>query len=345
MSYAEAIAELYQAPLSTFVAERKRLAGNLKAEGDKPGAAKLVKLGRPTTSAWVINQLWWHARHEVEAMFATAERLRTGELAATAAHRESLAKLRARAATILTDAGHGATEATLRRVMTTIAALAATGGFEPDLPGTLAEDRDPPGFDAIGLVIPGATSEPEHARHLRSVPAEQTAKPEHAAKPKSEHAAKPVHAEPTAKPKLVPDEPELDEALAAEAAEAETDIAEEEDADVAEQRRTTAELAREALRASEAARLKRVEEAERRQVEVAAAAARRRADEERARLLADRNRLEAALRTAQGEIISRGRAVEKLRTQLAEAEKTVADSRAAVADLESKLMSLPDLDE
>jgi hypothetical protein len=56
----------------------------------------------------------------------------------------------------LTEAGHAASEATLRRVSNTLAALAAAGGFEPDAPGTLASDREAPGFDAFGLVIPEA---------------------------------------------------------------------------------------------------------------------------------------------------------------------------------------------
>jgi chromosome segregation ATPase len=34
-------------------------------------------------------------------------------------------------------------------VTTTLSALAATGGFAPDAPGTLRFDRDPPGFGAV----------------------------------------------------------------------------------------------------------------------------------------------------------------------------------------------------
>ena len=38
MGYDEAVDELYQAPHDAFVAERRRLAAALKAEGDKAGA-------------------------------------------------------------------------------------------------------------------------------------------------------------------------------------------------------------------------------------------------------------------------------------------------------------------
>lgn len=154
MAYDEAVQELSQVPLGQFVAERKRLAGELKAAGDAAGAKRLEGRKRPPVSAWVVNQLYWHARDAFDEMLATAEQLRKGHLKASAAHRDAIAKLRKRAATLLEDAGHGATEATLRRVTTTLAALAATGSFEPDPPGALQADRDPPGFEAVGIALP-----------------------------------------------------------------------------------------------------------------------------------------------------------------------------------------------
>ena len=152
--YDEAVAALYQAPHGEFVNERKRLAAELKAAGDKAGATKLGKLARPPTSAWTVNQLWWQARDAFEALFESAEKLRGGDLSATGEHRDAIAKLRQHAQKILTEAGHGATESTLRRVTTTLAALAASGGFGPDPEGALAADRDPPGFEAVGISAP-----------------------------------------------------------------------------------------------------------------------------------------------------------------------------------------------
>ena len=152
-AYDDAVRELYQVPHASFVTERKRLAGDLKTAGDKAGAAKLAKLARPPVSAWAVNQLWWQAREAFDKLLATAERLREGDLGANAAHRESLAALRQRAAAILSDAGNAAAESTLRRIQTTLSAIAASGGFDPDPPGALTEDRDPPGFEAAG--IPG----------------------------------------------------------------------------------------------------------------------------------------------------------------------------------------------
>ncbi len=150
-TYDEAVAELFRGPHATFVAERKRLAGELKAAGDKAGAATFAKLGRPPISAWAVNQLWWQARAEFDAFLETARRMREGDLSATPAHRESIQALRTRAGALLTEAGNAANEATLRRVATTLSAIAAHGGFAPDLPGALSDDRDPPGFEAAGI--------------------------------------------------------------------------------------------------------------------------------------------------------------------------------------------------
>src|SRR3970040_1913550 len=137
-SYDEAIAELFQAPHASFVTERKRLAAELKAAGDKTGATRLGKLNRPPISAWAVNQLWWKARDAFDKLLVTAVRLRDGDLGGTAEHREALTALRTRASALLTEAGHAATEATLRRIMTTLSAIAATGNFDPDQPGALS---------------------------------------------------------------------------------------------------------------------------------------------------------------------------------------------------------------
>lgn len=154
-----AVAELYQVPLDQFVAERKRLA---KEAGDK----SLLERKKPSISAWVVNQLYWHARDAFDRMMETAEQLRTGKLDADKPHREAIAKLRQRAATVLEDAGHAATEGVLRRVTTTLAALAAAGTWDPSEPGALAYDLDPPGFGGVGIIAP-AEAPPRHEHHAK----------------------------------------------------------------------------------------------------------------------------------------------------------------------------------
>jgi hypothetical protein len=236
--YETAVQELYQAPLAKFVAERKRLAGELKAAGDRDAATALLARKRPTVSAWVINQLYWHARDAFDTLLASAAKLREGDLSAQAAHRDAIAQLRRRASAFLKDAGHAAPEATLRRVTTTLAALSAAGGFDPDPPGALAEDRDPPGFE-----VQPVPAKPAHDGHAKDDNAKLRAR---------------AHA-----------------------------------------------LA-----------------------------------EEQKRRRAEHHRIEAALRTAKGEIHAREKDVHTLEKQLADARKAVDRAREAAAELEAKLAEL-----
>ncbi|HEY6078675.1 MAG TPA: hypothetical protein VIW29_07720 [Polyangiaceae bacterium] len=145
-----ALTTLHRAALGDFVAERKRLSAELKAAGDKLGAARIAKVARPPVSVWVVNQLWWQEREAFEALLEVAARVKSGERDASKLHREALARLKELAAARLEAAGNAASEATLRRVTTTLSALAASGGFAPDPEGALGADRDPPGFEALG---------------------------------------------------------------------------------------------------------------------------------------------------------------------------------------------------
>lgn len=267
-AYDQAVQELYQAPLSRFVAERKRLADDLRASGEREAATELLARKRPTISAWAVNQLWWHARDDFDALLATAAKLREGELAAQGAHREAIARLRQRAAAILADAGHGASEATLRRVTTTLAAVAAAGGFDPDPPGALAADREAPGFEAAGIAL-GAGDGHAPARAPARAGGHHDGHDGHGGHHRDGHAE-----------------------------------------DRAAQLRARA--AAEAERARRAA-----------------------AEAERARVRAERHRLEAALRTARGELESRERARRV-------AEQAVEEARGKIEELERKLAELPD---
>jgi hypothetical protein len=160
----DAVSILYQAPFGDFVAERKRLANERKAAGAKDAAARIAKLPRPPISAWAVNQLWWRERERFDVLLKAAAQVKLGDREAARAHRDALASLREQAARILQDAGNAATEATLRRVATTLSAIAASGGFDPEPPGALSADRDPPGFEALGFGPPAAVSEPKQPR-------------------------------------------------------------------------------------------------------------------------------------------------------------------------------------
>src|SRR5262249_51135149 len=136
------------------------------ADGD--AAKDVARRRRPTVSVWAVNQLHWHAREALDQLLAAAGRVRSGDLEATGEHRDALARLRQRAVALLKAARLGTSEAVLRRVMATLAAIAAAGGFEPDAPGMLTSDRDPPGFDALDAQA-GARA----VQHHRKAPARE----------------------------------------------------------------------------------------------------------------------------------------------------------------------------
>ena len=157
----KAMASLFQAPLDQFVAVRKRLAGELKSSGETEAAELLSKYKRPTLSVWVINQLWWRERDLFEALFSSARPLSEGDLSAAREHRQVLAELRSAATRLLKEEGRTSSEATLRRAMTTLSALAAIGSFAPDRAGSLQNDRDPPGFESIRFANPPPPAQPQ----------------------------------------------------------------------------------------------------------------------------------------------------------------------------------------
>jgi hypothetical protein len=193
-AYDDAVMELYRAPHDQFVEVRKRLASDLATGGDKATGARLSKLRRPTVPAWAVNQLWWNAREPFQKLLLEAARLREGDLDAAEAHRKALAALRTRAQKVLSDAGHPVNEATLRRVTTTLSALAAAGSFDPDPPGALASEREPPGFDAFSGA--GAfVSSREPAVPAKSDSAKKAAKAEAEASDAKARAARQAEAE------------------------------------------------------------------------------------------------------------------------------------------------------
>jgi hypothetical protein len=157
--------KLYALPLASFTAERKRLADQLKASGDAEAARAVAKLGKPSVSAWVVNQLHREAREDLDALIEAGQRMRGGEMAAGRDQRAALARLHQLSSELLVRDGHAASPSMLRRVTMTLQALSAIGSFEPDPPGQLVEDRDPPGFDLLaGVTLERDDDEPRTSK-------------------------------------------------------------------------------------------------------------------------------------------------------------------------------------
>lgn len=175
--------QLFSLPLTGFTAARNALVAALRKEGRGEDAERVRQLGRPALSAWAVNQIFWHERPLYDRLLAAGDRFRiaqqdqlvgrAGDLrGALEARREVLSTATTAAASRLRAAGHTPTPDTMRRITTTLDAL-ATWGVGPGAPnhGRLIADVAPPGFEALAALVPrvGAESQKSHgARRILS---------------------------------------------------------------------------------------------------------------------------------------------------------------------------------
>lgn len=166
MTTASDIDRLFQIPLDQFTAARNALSARLKKAGRADEADQVRTLAKPQISAWAVNQLFWKHRRAFDKLIAAGERFRRAQAAQLAgkgddlrapleARREALTELSKAAAGVLRAGGHNPSSDMLRRITTTLEAI-ATYGAHPGAPqaGRLVDDLDPPGFEALAALVP-----------------------------------------------------------------------------------------------------------------------------------------------------------------------------------------------
>lgn len=161
-----ALDELYAQPLSDFIATRNALAKQLEGED----ARELRSRRKPNLVVWTLNQVSRRHRADVDALLEIGERLRGAQRRTAsggsgdelrevqAERRRVVGRLAKAAAAILTDAGHAATPATLKKIEESLTASAADEeGASLLALGRLHRELVPGGFvDVGGLeVLPG----------------------------------------------------------------------------------------------------------------------------------------------------------------------------------------------
>ena len=188
MSQASDVDNLFKLPPGEFTAARNTLAAKLKKAGHPEAADRVKALPKPPVSAWVVNQLYWRHRKAFDQLLAAGERFRSVQAAQLAgkggdmrapldARRESLSELSRVAGQMLREAGNNPTPDTMRRVNTTLEAL-ATYGSHPEAPpaGRLTDDIDAPGFEALAALIPrGGLGKRSSAEPSRVIPFQRKA--------------------------------------------------------------------------------------------------------------------------------------------------------------------------
>jgi len=177
----EELDRLYRLPLGEFVQARNDLAAALKKGGD-PGAAKRVRdLPKPSASAWAVNLLYWTARPELDQLIVIGDRYRRAQQAALAGdgselsdaereRRRAIEEAIRRVRYILAESGQAASESLMRRITTSIEALASYGSENPNpVRGRLSEDLESPGFGALSSLAPPPTALPNAEERLANV--------------------------------------------------------------------------------------------------------------------------------------------------------------------------------
>jgi hypothetical protein len=175
------IERLYRLPLADFVAQRNALAAEAKKADAKEVAKRVRALAKPSVSAWVVNQLYWSSKKRFERLLAAGEAVREAQQAGSSGaspaelneamqdRRAAIAALASRGERLLKDAGQTTSRGMLRRIETTLDAIATYGDGGPDQTlGRLSADLDAPGFDAL-LLLAAAP-----ARRSRKVSKKQT---------------------------------------------------------------------------------------------------------------------------------------------------------------------------
>jgi len=159
---------LFQAPFAEFVGTRNALATRLKKEGRDAESARVRGLAKPTYTSWLVNQLYWGARRELEAFLKAADRVRAADKAAlegkrpgggdaATERRQALDALLSRASARAAEEGTPLSPALAERLRTTLDAIGTHGSAAArHARGRLQEDLDPPGFSAFAALVASA---------------------------------------------------------------------------------------------------------------------------------------------------------------------------------------------
>jgi hypothetical protein len=149
---------LFAVPLEDFVAERKQVAKELRAAGDREAAAGVAKLPKPTPPAWALNQLAREEPDVVGAWLDVAEELRdvsadpgAGLREAMAAHRDATRTLIGVVRDRARPGGKPLSEPMLERVRALLQAATVDAAVADALRrGVLVESGEAPAFTAAG---------------------------------------------------------------------------------------------------------------------------------------------------------------------------------------------------
>jgi DNA repair exonuclease SbcCD ATPase subunit len=157
----EAIDHLYAADLDAFVAERARIARELREAGDGSASEHVAKLKKPTVAAWALNRLARERRRDVDLLLDAGHRLRQAQEGvvggadresfekAQTTERDALRRLTQQASQLL----GGASPQVLSQISGTLRAAAVSEeGRELLARGRFTTPLEAEGFDVFGAL-------------------------------------------------------------------------------------------------------------------------------------------------------------------------------------------------
>ena len=160
--------ELYCAPLEDFVARRRELAKELRAEGRRSEAAVVAKLPKPSVAAWAVNQVVRSQPAAARALWEAGDAVLSGRdlRSAIAAQRTALAPLADAARGLLTSRGAFLGEQAVQQVVETLHAAAVDRDAREDVArGRLAKPLRLSGLGALPALAdresPGTVPAPD----------------------------------------------------------------------------------------------------------------------------------------------------------------------------------------
>jgi len=175
MTLDEAADHLYGSDPDAFVAERTRLARELRDAGDRDAAERVAKLKKPTVAAWALNQLARRQRRDVDLLLDAGHRLRQAQEGvvggadrttfeqAQKTERDALRRLTQQASQLL----GGASSQVLAQISGTLRAAAVSEeGRELLARGRFTTPLESEGFDVFGAL---PTSRPPHPKKQASM--------------------------------------------------------------------------------------------------------------------------------------------------------------------------------
>jgi hypothetical protein len=180
---ATVVGELYALPPDEFTTARNERAKEAKAAGDKELAQTIGKLRKPSSAAWIINQLVRHHADEIDQFLAVGAALREAQSQLDADQLKELSRSRhqvvsavgRQARALGRQLGHPVSESVAGEVEQTLrAALADPDAADAVAGGQLTRTLDYAGLGDTRVDLTGAVAVPGTAAPVRGAPAPAT---------------------------------------------------------------------------------------------------------------------------------------------------------------------------